>query len=79
MTTAELHTILDDENKKLSLAELQQVIYDIKQDCIKMTYKLIDDEKKRTDIEEYIFNSGYYCGEQNAFQIALDLLEHLEV
>lgn len=32
MTTAELHKILDNENRKLSLDELKQVIYEMKQD-----------------------------------------------
>ena len=33
MTTAELHEILDDENRKLTADELKEVVYQLKQDC----------------------------------------------
>lgn len=80
MTTAELHTILDDENKKLSLAELQQIVYELKQDCFKEICILFDDfSNKQCGENHYRHTNGYLMGEQNAFQIALDLLEHLEV
>ena len=36
MTTADLHKILDDENRKLSLDELKQVIYEMKQGAFKI-------------------------------------------
>ena len=32
MTTAELHEILDDENRKLTADELKEVVYQLKQD-----------------------------------------------
>lgn len=74
MTTADLHKILDDENRKLTLAELKQVIYELKQDAFNEFGKILD--KKSLD-RQHIRNLGFYDGEQNAFQICLDLLEHL--
>ena len=67
MTYTELHQILDDENKKLTPSELKQVIYDLKQDCF----------HAQRDLKADSWEHPYYSGEQNAFQIALDLLEHL--
>ena len=75
MTTAELHKILDDENRKLSLAELKQVIYEMKQDAFNEFGKALE---TKTQNRQAIRNIGFYDGEQNAFQICLDLLEHLE-
>lgn len=69
MTTAQLHEILDNENRKLTLAELEQVIYELKQDAF--------NELIRSEIGGMQYK--FYDGEQNAFQLALDLLEHLEV
>lgn len=68
MTTAELHKILDDENRKLSLDELKQVIYEMKQDAF--------NELIRSEIGGMQYK--WYEGEQNAFQIVLDLLEHFK-
>lgn len=68
MTFTELHEILDDENKKLSPTELRQVIYELKQDAF--------NELIRCEIGG--FDYKFYEGEQNAFQIVLDLLEHLK-
>jgi hypothetical protein len=70
MTTAELHEILDDENRKLTADELKEVVYQLKQDCSDECHKQIimgDYEKAQ-----------FYSGEANAFQICLDLLEHLK-
>ena len=75
MITADLHKILDDENCKLSLAELKQVIYEMKQDAFNEYGKAIETKSQnRQDIR----NIGFYSGEQNAFQIVLDLLEHCD-
>ena len=75
MTFTELHEILDDENKKLSPAELRQVIYELKQDAFNEFGKCLETKSlKRQEIR----NIGFYDGEQNAFQIVLDLLEHLK-
>lgn len=68
MTTTELHKILDDENRKLTLAELKQVVYELKKDCFEEICKL----------EPQSWEYRFYIGEQNAFQIVLDLLEHLD-
>ena len=79
MTFRELHEILDDEDKKLSLKELQQVIYELKQDCFNLSYqRLAQYSEKEIDKETYVNDRGFYIGEENAFQIVLDLLEHLE-
>ena len=73
MTFEELHEILDNEDRKLSKAELEEVIYQLKQDCANEIYK-------RTPwTTDESMEIQYYSGEQNAFQIVLDLLEHLEV
>ena len=74
MTTAELHEILDNENRKLTVAELKQVIYELKQDAFNELSKILD--KKSLDRQD-IRNLGFYDGEQNAFQIVLDLFERL--
>jgi hypothetical protein len=71
MTTAELHEILDDENRKLTADELKEVIYQLKQDCNDEYYKAFMAEG-----EEDVAN--FYRGETNAFHICLDLLEHLK-
>ena len=73
MTTAELHKILDDENRKLSLDELKQVIYEMKLDAFYEFGKSLEAE---TQTREAIRAIGFYAGEQNAFQLCLDLLEH---
>lgn len=70
MTTAELHEILDDENRKLTAEGLKAVIYKLKQDTF--------NESNKIDILDDIYGKAFYSGESNAFQICLDLLEHLE-
>ena len=70
MTFEQLHEILDDEKRKVSKEELAQVIYELKQDCFDEVYG--KEDIGRAD-------ERYYLGEANAFQICLDLLEHLEV
>lgn len=75
MTFAELHKILDNENRKLTVSELKQVVYELKQDVFNEFVKTL--ERKSLDRQD-IRNIGFYDGEQNAFQIVLDLLEHLD-
>lgn len=80
MTFTNLHKILDNEKQKLSLDELKQVIYELKQDCFKEQAVLLDDySNKRCGERHYIHTNAYYMGEKNAFQIALNLLEHLDI
>lgn len=69
MTTAELHQILDDENKKITLKEYQEILFQLMQDTF-------DEQAKRikSDDPRYF----WYNGEMNAFQLALDLSEHIE-
>lgn len=79
MTFEELHEILDNENYKLSLKELQQVICELKQDCHNETYKILKEyDNWGCEQIDYVRDNSYYNGEVNAFQIALDLLEHLD-
>lgn len=70
MTTEKLHEILDDENRELTVDELQQVLYELKTDCFKQYCEMFE----ANNIKE----SQFYLGEQNAFQIALDLMEHIK-
>ena len=72
MTTAELHEILDDENRKLTTDELKEVVYQLKRDCWGEYYKEYD----RTNADNIKLIT--YSAEANAFQICLDLLEHLK-
>ena len=39
MTTAELHEILDDENRKLTVEKLRKILQELKQDCNDEYYK----------------------------------------
>lgn len=72
MTTAELHKILDNEERKITADELKDFIYQLKQDCWGEYYK----ENDKANANNY--NLAFYSGEANAFQICLDLLEHLK-
>lgn len=76
MTTAELHKILDDKGRRLTLNELKNVLYELTKDCNSFKYKV--ETKPFKDIKSEYFNKGYYAGESNAFYICLDLLEHVE-
>lgn len=71
MTTEELHVILDNENRKLEVKELKDVLYQLKQDCCDEHCK----ERRKKDA----WKSHFYAGEVNAFYICLDLLEHLDI
>lgn len=68
MTVAELHEILDDENRKITLKEYQEILYQLKSDVIHIlaTSKVSADEER------------WYAGEMNGFQLALDLSEHIK-
>lgn len=65
MTNAELHEILDDENKKISLKEFRNILYELINDCV---------IESTREIDRMFFNSGQI----NAFYIALDLSEHIK-
>lgn len=65
MTNGELHDILDDKNKKISLKEFRNVLYELINDCV---------IESTREIDRMFFNSGQI----NAFYIALDLSEHIE-
>ena len=72
MTTAELHKILDDENREITPKELCQIVCELKQDAWDEYYK----ENDKKDANNY--KLAFYDGETNAFQIVLDLLDHLD-
>ena len=63
MSTKELQTILQ-SNNSLTLSEIKEIIYQLKNDCIRVT---------KSDYE-----TGFYDGEVNAFYICLDLLDKME-
>ncbi len=65
-----LHEILDNPQRKLTADELKEVIYQLKQDTF--------NEYSEALSNEILHISQFYLGEHNAFQICLDLLEHLE-
>ena len=69
MTTNELHDILDDETRKLTADELKDVVYQLKQDVFSEYCEALS--------KENLHISQFYLGEENAFRICLDLLEHL--
>lgn len=71
MTIAELHSILDDKNKKISLKEYQEILFQLKWDTVDFATK--EDFVNGTSNKYY-----WYNGETNAFQIALDLSEHIK-
>ena len=70
MTTAELHEILDDENRKLTVDELKEVVYQLKEDTF--------DQYSYAKENNAHCLAQFFFGENNAFQICLDLLEHLK-
>ncbi len=72
MTTAELHQILDDENKKITLKEYQEILYQLKSDAIDKQVKYI--RRGRGNDPEI----SRYNGEMRGFRLALDLSEHIK-
>lgn len=63
MTKEELHKILDDDSKKISLSEFREIIFEMIDDCTR--------EASGDSLQ-------YYQGEINAFYLALDLSEHID-
>lgn len=63
MTTEKLQEILQ-RDETLSLKEIKNIIYELKNDCL--------------HFEEDDYRAGWYNGEMNAFYICLDLLEKVE-
>ena len=68
MTNGELHDILDDENKKISLKEFRDILWQLKEDSF-------NEMNKRDATNPH---SLRYSGQINAFYIALDLSKHVE-
>ena len=71
MTTAELHKILDNINKKISLKEYQDILYQLKNDTMAFA------TREEIEKQEQTKKCNWYYGETNGFQIALDLSEHI--
>lgn len=71
MTVAELHKILDDKNKKITLKEYQEILYQLKWDVQNEICKLTKEDAKHPKLR-------WYTGEMNGFQLALDLSEHIK-
>lgn len=69
MTVVELHQILDDENKKITLKEYQEILFKLKWDAVSEVSKLPIEQMNRF---------SWYNGEVNGFQLALDLSEHIK-
>ena len=74
MTFEQLHEILDDEKRKVSKEELAQIIYELKQDCLNEVYCIDQGYYSPNTANAY---EHFYMGKSNAFQICLDLIEHL--
>ena len=70
MTKEELHKILDDDNKKISLSEFRDILYVLKRDCFCESGLVSATQDK--------YKMGFYDGEINAFYLALDLSEHIK-
>lgn len=68
MTKEELHKILDDDSKKISLSEFREILYRMKVDCFEQI-NVLDNLDPKTQ---------WYYGEINAFYLALDLSEHIK-
>lgn len=64
MTTEKLQQILQSD-KELTLSEVKEIIYELKNDCVMF--------------KEDRYEAGFYNGEQNAFYICLDLLEKVNI
>lgn len=71
MTNEELQKILVDKNKKLSVDELEEIIYQLKYDSYNAAIEISMSKEEAKE--------QFYLGEENAFHIALLLLDRLEV
>ena len=88
MTPAELQKILQSD-EKLTVKQVKEIIWRLKEDCYKEIYKL-KEEQKAINIEECgmdgkmdfsftsYFSEKFYNGETNAFYICLDLLSKID-
>lgn len=66
MTAKELQNIYS-SSKKLTIEEVQDILWELKEDCFNETLKDIKESKE-----------NFYYGEINAFYICLNLLEKVE-
>lgn len=69
MTAAELYQILDDKNKKITLKEYQEILYQLNLDVESEIRKLT---------KEDVSIKWYYNGGMNGFKFALNLSEHIK-
>lgn len=91
MKSVELQKILQSD-EKLSVEQVKEIIWQLKEDCYKEVYKLKkeEEEAKNIKIEEWgidekmdfsvslYLREKFYYGETNAFYICLDLLGKIE-
>ena len=70
MTPAELQKILQSD-EKLSVEQVKEIIWQLKNDCLEQQNKLFD---KVLEKNKFNRDYGFYDGETNAFYICLDLL-----
>lgn len=66
-TLLKFHDIVDHEDSTISVQELRNLIDEMRSDCLDELYR------------DTTPNWRYYKGEENAFYIVLQLLDHLEV
>ena len=64
MTVEKLQEILQSD-EPLTLEQIKQIIYELKNDCVVQSY------------DENLWKAGFYTGEGNAFYICLDLLSKM--
>jgi hypothetical protein len=65
-------------DKKITLQELEQLIYEIRNDCLNLYnyafLKMLEPTPLKVDYQ----NLGFYDGEHNAFALVLSLMQHIE-
>jgi hypothetical protein len=83
MELAELQEILESD-KPLNVKQVQEIIYQLKNDCFDEIYKFNNEQKEIETIKpeqsidvkfQTYLKEKFYYGEINAFYICLDLLE----
>lgn len=82
MIQSDLHKILDDKNRELSITELKQIIFELKQESFVLSeeaiaeYRKIRKETEKNEQMAFMARYKFHDGEKNAFKICLDLIDH---
>lgn len=74
MTKEELYEIFNKKNKKYTLKEIKQIIYEFKEICTEASLGYAKEKKN----ERITVNNNFHMGEAGAYDICLYLLDHLE-